>query len=115
MGSVVGDTLVDLNVILLGRAVGKSVTVRSQLMGGRHSWPLMSLSSGELKRTDPVVAIGTSAKLRLEREGDIYRLLVNGKTIHGLRRKGYSEFDRIRLELTGGTGTKLYSVKVSPL
>jgi hypothetical protein len=46
---------------------------------------------------------------------DIYRLLVNGKPIHALRPKGRREFDRIRLELAGGTGTKLYSVKVGPL
>jgi hypothetical protein len=111
----IGASLVDMNVILRSTAGGKDVTVRGQHMGGGHSWLLVSLNGGELKGTDPVVAVGTSAKLRLEREGDIYRLLVNGKTIHALRLKGRGEFDSIRLELPGGTGTKLYSVKVSPL
>jgi hypothetical protein len=111
----IGASAVDLNVTLLGTAGGKDLTVRSQHMGGGHSWLLVSLDGSEMKGTDPVVPAGASAKLRLEREGDIYRLRVNGRTIHALRLQGHTEFDRIRLELPGGTGTKLYSVKIGPL
>lgn len=107
-----------VELTLLGAGGGKDLTLVATATGGGTN--VASTLRVTLANLDPKESTKSLQpplyKLRLERQGAIYRVSVNGESVLARPVSGYGDFAGARLALPGGdANTRFYSIEVGPL
>jgi hypothetical protein len=105
-----------LELTFKGKDGGPDLTLKVTASAGRSTGvaALLNVALADLdpkentKAADPLGQF----RLRLEREGERFRVKVNGETVHARPVRGYNGFERLRLTLPGGPETRFYSIAV---
>jgi hypothetical protein len=104
-----------LGLTLVGAGGKPDLTVN---VSGDQYGSQISLAGADDKQLD-AVAVSVRARLRIEREGKVVRVFLEGKLAHAQPFPDYGDFQAVRFALFGGgdtnVRTRLYTVEVEPI